>query len=161
MKILKLISIILILSSCNVKYPETTGFYTFDYDGNSYMSLLVNNNFLIEGHITNYKYNRDYILIEQNPVDSICECNIDCFRKMESYDKKSYKRCKEAFEKTLYRQYWVVKKVYGDTLSDEIYKQYFGEIEANTYGPFTKTEYHQKRIELNIPTDFELNIEEE
>lgn len=160
MKILKLISIILILSSCSAKYPETTGLYTFDYDGNSYMSLLIDNTYLIKGHITNYNYNQDYILIEQNPIDSICECNIDCFRKMETYDKKSYKRCKEAFEKTLYRQYWIVMKIKGDTLSKEIHKKYFEKIKANTYGPFTKLDYNQKRIEFNISRDFELHLDD-
>jgi len=45
------------------------------------MTLMVDTNFLIKGHITDYVYNTDYILIEQNPIDSIWECNLDCFRK--------------------------------------------------------------------------------
>lgn len=147
------------LISCSVKYPEITGLYTFDYNHNSYMTLFVDNSYLIEGHITSYKYNSNYILVEQNPIDSICECNIECFRKMESYDKKSYKRCKEAFESTTYRQYWIIEKVQGDTLSSDIYSKYFEDIVKHTYGPFSKEEFLIKRKEFGVPEELRLDFE--
>lgn len=147
------------LISCNVRYPEVTGLYTFDYNHNSYMTLFVDNSYLIKGHITSYPYDNNYILVEQNPIDSICECNIECFGKMESYDKKSYKRCKEAFEKTTYRQYWIVKKIQGDTLCNNIYAKYFHEIEKHTYGPFSKEEFFIKRKEIEVPDGLKLEFE--
>lgn len=147
------------LISCSVKYPEITGLYTFDYNHNSYMTLFVDNSYLIKGHITSYKYNNSYILVEQNPIDSICECNIECFGKMESYDKKSYKRCKEAFERTTFRQYWIIEKIQGDSLSNNIYAKYFHEIEKHTYGPFSKKEFLIKRKEFGVPDELKLEFE--
>ena len=84
-------------------------------------------------------FDSTFILVAQKPLDSICECNLSCFKEMPSYDKRSYPRCKDALERSTFYQYWIINKV-----QDAI------------YGPFTKAEYLQKREELGVPEELQI-----
>jgi len=152
-----IISLILLsVFSCESKFPDRTGFYQIDYDSNSYWTLFSENyTFLINGHITNYSYDDRFILIEQNPIDSICECNPECFKTMESYDKQSYARCKEAFENSKLRKYWIVQKIV-DTLNVYSHKDHFEKMENLLFGPYSKEDFLKMKTELGVDNNLGL-----
>lgn len=84
-------------------------------------------------------FDKTFILVTQKPLSEICECNLECFKKMDSYDKRSYPRCKEALEKSDFYQYWIINK-----------------IQNVVYGPLSKEKFFQKREELGVPRELQL-----
>lgn len=143
------IFLIMVLLSCNAKYPLDLGKgYKLDYDANSY-SVIVNseNNEVIYGHIINYRVDSTYIIVKQKPVELILK---DTYNNPEWNLKKRDK----LFEKSTFQQYWIInKKEKGqyslDTLA-QVAKY------SNVYGPFSKLEYLQKREELGVPPELKL-----
>lgn len=141
------ILLIMILFSCNSKYPLDLGKgYKLDYDANSYFDIQDSqNNIVIFAHVIDYSVDSTYIIAEQKPVDLILK---NTYNNLE-YDLK--KRDK-LFEKSTFRQYWIInkKEKYSlDTLT-KLAKY------SNVYGPFQKQEYLQKREELGISKTLKL-----
>lgn len=145
----------LLLSGCD-KFPKIGDGYKVQYDGNSYVVISDTlDRIIIPSHVQDVIADSIFILVNQKPVDSICECNHECFKQMDSYDNKSYERCKQAFEKSTFHQYWIINKS-EQSLFDSESKTY-----SNIYGPFSKEEYLKKRIEIGVPHDLNLVIEDE
>jgi hypothetical protein len=92
----------------------------------------------------NVSYDSDFIILKQKPLKDICECNDSCLKNRypNMNDLPTYKMCKEALEKSVFYQYWIINK-----RKDAV------------YGPFQKQEYLQKREELGIPKELKLKEE--
>jgi hypothetical protein len=104
------------------------------------------NTVVVDGHILDYTFDSIFIVVAQRPRDSIP--NIKAM---------NYSEATEAFEKSTFRQYWIINKKekseYSlDTLSN--LARY-----SNVYGPFKKGDYLRKREELNVPQKLVLKEE--
>lgn len=125
----------LLIIACSKKYPLDLGEnYKIDYDGNSYFYLLYKNNtVVVNSHITKFKFDSSFIIVEQKPVDVILK---------ETYNnpKMDLKKREKLFEKSTLRSYWIIDK--RKTLS---------------YGPYQKYEYLEKIKILKVPQELTLN----
>jgi hypothetical protein len=151
--ILIIMLLTLLFSACSQKYPlDLGGGYKIEYDANSYFCLVDKNNTeMVGGHITKFKFDSIYIVIEQKPVDLILK---------DTYNNPEWNLPKrdKLFEESTLRLYWIVnKKEKGVYSFDKLTRlaRY-----SNVYGPFKKDEYLRKREELNVPKELELTEEE-
>lgn len=101
------------------------------------------NTVMVMGVILDYTFDSTFIIVSQRPWESIP--NIKTM---------NYSESNEAFEKSTFRQYWIINKKekseYSlDTLTN--LARY-----SNVYGPFRKQEYLLKREELKIPKELVL-----
>ena len=119
----------LLLSACSQKYPlDLGGGYKIEYDPSSYFCLIDKNNTgVVDAHITKFKFDSIFIVIEQKPVDLILK---DTYNNPEWNLKKRDK----LFEESALRLYWIIDKR-----------------EACSYGPYQKNEYLEKMNELKVP----------
>jgi hypothetical protein len=123
----------------------------------SYSDLIIctnENTVLIKGNVLQYNHDSIFIIAYQNPRDSVCECNLSCFEKMATYDKKTYSRCTEAFDKSILRKYWIINKI------GQIKFEAITQTHSNVFGPYNKEEYLQKRKELNVNNSLKFIDEE-
>ena len=143
------ILLIMVLFSCNAKYPLDLGKgYKIDYDANSYFGIINSQDIgVIDAHVIDFSIDSTYIIVKQKPVELILK---DTYNNPEWNLKKRDK----LFEKSTFQQYWIInKKEKGqyslDTLA-QVAKY------SNVYGPFSKQEYLQKRDELGVPPELKL-----
>jgi hypothetical protein len=131
------IAILIILSSCS-EYPDLGDGYKFDYDGKYTLSIVdVNNNIVIPETILSYAFDSTFIIVSQRPWDSIP--NIKTMNYSESI---------KAFEKSSFRQYWIInKKEKSEYSLDPLIKR---ARYSNVYGPFKEYDYLKKREELKV-----------
>ena len=116
-------------------FKISDGYATFIVDSN--------NTVKIPSKILEYAFDSTFIIASQRPLDSIP--NIWTM---------NYKEANEAFEKSTFRQYWIInKKEKSEYSYDTLSKlaQY-----SNVYGPYKKDEYLNKRKELKIPKELKL-----
>ncbi|MFO0478189.1 MAG: hypothetical protein ACK50L_05355 [Bacteroidota bacterium] len=143
------ILLIMILFSCNSKYPLDLGKgYKLDYDANSYFDIQDSqNNIVIFAHVIDYSVDSTYIIAEQKPVDLILK---------NTYNNLEYnlKKRDKLFEKSTFRQYWIINKIEKGEYSLDTLTQLAKY--SNVYGPFQKQEYLQKREELGISRELKL-----
>ncbi len=136
----------MILTGCS-KYPDLGDGYKFNYDGKYTLSIVnVNNNIVITETILDYAFDSTFIIVSQRPWDTIP--NIKTM---------NYSESNKAFEKSTFRQYWIVnKKEKSEYSLDTLTKlaRY-----SNVYGPFKKGDYLRKREELNVPQKLVLKEE--
>jgi hypothetical protein len=143
------ILLIMVLFSCNPKYPLDLGKgYQLVYDPNSYFGIIDPRGMgVIDAHIIDYSVDSTYIIVKQKPVDLILK---DTYNNPEWNLKKRDK----LFEKSTFRQYWIInKKEKGEYSLDTLtqFARY-----SNVYGPFDRQEYLQKREELGVPRELKL-----
>ncbi len=142
-----------ILAGCG-RFEDLGGTYKLQCDPNSYVVVSdTMNRIIVRGHVVKATSNSGFILLKQIPIDSICECNIECFQKMNSYDKRSYRRCKEAIQRRRDQLFWIIDKTQDLSFNPET-KTY-----SNVFGPYREEEYRSKRIELNVPDELVLEDE--
>jgi hypothetical protein len=149
-KIVLFISLVYILISCY--HPTDFGHsYKLDYNANSYLVLKdSSNNILINPVIEFFRSDSNYVIIKQNPIDSICECNIDCLEKSGRSLKYQISACKYAIKHSVIRLYWVVE-IRKNRRLDVITKSY-----TNIYGPFKKEELYDTLKSLEV-SDYLIN----
>ena len=146
--------IIFLFIGCE-KLPYVGKGYKLQLDSNDYVILTdLKNTFMVSGHILNATSDSTFILLYQKPVDSICECNYECFKHMPSYDKKSHSRCKKAFKESVLRKYWIVDKSKKSVFDTKTRTR------SNVYGPYDMNDYLKKRDELRVPPELILEVEE-
>lgn len=137
---------LIIITGCS-KYPDLGDGYKFDYDGKYTLAIVNSNNtLLINETILDYAFDSIFIIVSQRPWDSIPDIKT-----------LNYSESNEAFEKSTFRQYWIInKKEKSEYSLDSLTNlaQY-----SNVYGPFKKHEYLQKREELKIPKELVLKEE--
>lgn len=112
---------------------------TFHNDPDKVDSLLLGRGaIIIESFVNNVIHNSDFVLVDQKPLDSVCECNEQCIQ--EKYkgrsDLNTYNHCKGALENSTFHQYWIIKKNVNQI-----------------YGPLSKEKFLQKRKELGVPEE--------
>lgn len=143
------IILIMVLFSCNSKYPLDLGNgYKLDYDANSYYVIVNSQGIgMIGSHIFNYSFDSTFIIIEQKPVDLILK---DTYNNPEWNLEKRDK----LFEDSRFYQYWIInKKETGEYSLDTLTQLAHY---SNVYGPYTKEEFQQKREELGVPKKLQL-----
>ncbi len=149
-----LISAMIVFASCE-RFPSVGDGYKQQLGANGYRILTDTlNTIIISGHILESASNDTFILVYQKPVYKICECNYECFMTMDSYDKQSYKRCKEAFKESVLRQYWIINK-----LQESIFDSHT-KTRSNVYGPYSYDDYLKKKVELGVLENLNLVIED-
>jgi len=136
-KIINIVLIIMLVSSCTQKYPlELGGGYKVDYDGNSYFYLLdKNNTVVIESNIISFNVDSEFIIVEQKPIKLI----LDSINKTPHV---TLKKRDEVFKKSKLKEFWIINKVSN-----------------NIYGPLKKDEYLQKRAKLKVPRNLKIKTE--
>ena len=140
---------IMLLISCNSKYPIDLGNgYKLDYDANSYSVILDSRGIgVISPSIVNYCFDSAYIIAEQKPIDSILKC---------IYNNPEYdlKKRNKLFEKSIFLQYWIInKKESGQYSLDTVsHLSHY----SNVHGTYNREEYLQKRQELSVPRELKL-----
>jgi len=146
----KVVLLILLFSGCDrivCKYknlPDLGNGYRFE-TLNCKTLLIVNHNndVMVMGLILNYTFDSTFIIVSQRPWDSIP--NIRTMK---------YSEATEAFEKSTFRQYWIINKKEKDVYSYDSISRLA--TYSNVYGPFKKEEYLKKRKELGVPDKLKL-----
>lgn len=144
-----LFTILMIATSCGENREVNLGCKYRLINSASFSDLTIvkeHNTVVVDGHILDYTFDSIFIVVAQRPRDSIP--NIKAM---------NYSEAIEAFEKSTFRQYWIINKKekseYSlDTLSN--LARY-----SNVYGPFKKGDYLRKREELNVPQKLVLKEE--
>jgi len=131
---------LMIITGCS-KYPDLGDGYKLDSDGR-YTLQIVNfeNTIMVSSCILEYTFDSTFVIVSQRPWDSI-----------PGIKAMNYSESNKAFEKSTFRQYWIInKKEKSEYSLDSLTRlaRY-----SNVYGPFTKNEYLQKREELKIPKE--------
>jgi hypothetical protein len=135
------IAILSMITSCSEqKYPDLGNGYSLVSDG-MYSLELVNaqNSVMISPHILAYAFDSVFIVASQRPWDIP---GVSGLREM------TYNQRNEAFEKSTFRQYWIINKREKGEYSLDTLTQLSRY--SNVYGPFKKQEYLQKRKELGV-----------
>jgi hypothetical protein len=140
--------IFVVITGC-LKSPDLGDGYRSDSDG-KYTLQIVNfeNTVMINSHILEYAFDSTFIIVSQRPWDGP---SIPDIKDM------TYSERNEAFEKSTFRQYWIInKKQKGEYSLDTLSKlaRY-----SNVYGPFKREEYIQKREELGVSKELQLKEE--
>jgi hypothetical protein len=98
---------------------------------------------VIQSFVNDVKFDNKFILVDQKPIDSICECKPECIKRL--YGTKanlsSYKLCEESLRKSRFHQYWIIKK---DV--DEV------------YGPFQKERFLQVQRSLGVSDNLQVSM---
>ena len=130
--------IVIIMIGCK-KFPDLGSGYKVDYSPRSNYIEIENldNDVIIGDNILRYNYDVNFIVAEQKPPDSIP-------------DKINYEDWKIAYEKSNFKQYWIIDKKQKSVFSS-VTKSY-----SNVYGPLKKDEYLHKLKQLNVSKDLKL-----
>jgi hypothetical protein len=131
-EVLMFVVFLYLLSSCRDDRIEKN--YELDYNPNHEINIVIADNgyqlIKIPGHILFYGHNKDFIIANQKPVDSIINN-----RENLEYDKMINK-----VFKTTFNQFWII------TLNND-----------SIYGPLNKKDYLLKRNQLGIPKNLKLD----
>jgi hypothetical protein len=139
------------MTSCS-KFPDIGNGYQLDYNSMNDISIIKclkegdAPTIFIYGHILDYSFDSTFIIVAERPRDSVPECT-------GTMPEMTKNKCDEAFEKSTFRQYWIIDKR-QESIFDEYKKTY-----SNVYGPFKKDDYLRKREELNVPQKLVLKEE--
>lgn len=150
MKFMKIIvyTLLLLFYSCGGNsLPEIGAGYLLQSDGASYVMLTdTSNTVFISGYVEEVNSDSIFIIAQQKPVDSICECNHDCLEKKYSNanDLPTYNMCKKAFENSTLKKYWIVNKLQESMFNSET------KTRSNVYGPYSREGYLKKKQDLGV-----------
>lgn len=137
------IFVIVIMTGCK-KFPDLGKGYRLVYNSRGDIGI-VNpaNSYLVYGHILEFTFNSDFIIIAERPRSSVPECT-------GLIPEMTAKKCDEAFQNSTFRQYWIIDKRL-ESIFDEHTKTY-----SNVYGPYNKVGFLSKLKELNVPNELAL-----
>jgi len=134
------IFVLVIMTSCK-KFPDLGKGYKLEYNSRGDIGIVNSvNSYLVYGHILEYTFDSTFIIVAERPRDSIQECT-------GTIPGMTAKKCDEAFEKSNFRQYWIIDKR-QESIFDEHTKTY-----SNVNGPYNKEGYLGKIKELNVPKE--------
>ncbi len=139
--------LVMVISCSEHKNLDLGEGYKLVSDG-EYTLEIVNakNNVMIPTHILNFAFDATFIIASQRPWDVPNVPNI----KDMTYDQRN-----EAFQKSAFRQYWIInKKEKGEYRLDTLTQlaRY-----SNVNGPYDRREYLQKREVLGVPAGLKLD----
>ena len=141
---------ILFISGCSNRYPELGNGYRIVGEG-GYSTEVVDsaNTVMITEYILDYASDSNFIIIAQTPTDSLPQ--------MKTIYYSDNDRKEIAGNENVFRQYWIINKKKNKNYSyDSVYQvaKY-----SNVYGPYSKNEYNDQRLILNIPKKLKLETE--
>lgn len=144
-----IIIISLLFNSCIDSLDKNMGNGYTLHIGDGYWTGILNskNTVVINSKVLNYSYNSTFIIASQRPWDSIPG--------VPDLESMKYKERNEAFKSSSFKQYWIINKKERCEF-DSLSKTY-----SNVYGPYSKKEYLQKRVELSVPEKLKLDFEED
>ena len=99
---------------------------------------------VIDKLVNEVQFDDNFILVDQKPMDSICECVYECgMKKYKDWNTRpTLKICQAAIKKSTFHQYWIIDK-----------------IKNSVFGPFTFNDYLIMKNRLRI--DKKLKLERE
>jgi len=100
---------------------------------------------VIESFVADVAFDSLFILVDQKPLEKICECNIECLEEVynrEPHTSTSFDFCKKGLEKSKIHDYWIIVKQPN-----------------KIYGPLSKHAYVKKKEELMVPKHLSLKSE--
>jgi len=139
------ITILTIITGCyKSKHPDLGDGYRFVSDGKYALEIVNSENTVVIGpSIIEYAFDSIFVIVYQRPWDSIPN-----IRTM------NYKGSNEAFEKSMFRQYWIINKKEKSEYTLDILSKLARY--SNVYGPFKKEQFLSKCKELNVPDSLRL-----
>lgn len=134
--------------SCSTRMnPYLGNGYQLDFgDGNSLAIANSENTILISMEVLSFAFDSTFIIASQRPWDVP---GIPGLKTM------TYNQRNEAFKNSTFRQYWIINKKESCTHRFDSLTQLAKY--ANVYGPFSKEVFQQKREELGVPGELQLN----
>jgi len=114
----------------------------YNQRGNKISILDSVNDVLIADQVLKYAFDSTFIVALQKPFDSIPESGKN--------SNKDLSDCKEAFEKSTLRQYWIINKKQKSIFYEDSVKY------SNVYGPFNEQEFLKKSMQLKVPKNLKL-----
>lgn len=102
-----------------------------------------NEDWIVDSYVANATFDDKFILIDQKPIDSICECNQKCLElKYPNYNNMTtYKMCEDAIKKAKIHLFYIIDKPHNIL-----------------YGPMSKNELNNEIIQLQINEIIQLQI---
>lgn len=151
-KLIFYLNILILLAPGCKRFPNLGNGYQLYYNGINDISIIKYlkevdaPTIFIYGHILDYAFDSTFIIVAECPRDSVTG--------IKTMTQPEYQ---EAFEKSTFRQYWIINKKQNceyslDTLSQ--HAKY-----SNVYGPFKREVYLRKREEIGIQKELKLDFE--
>lgn len=108
---------------------------TYYEDLNKVEHYFKNEEGIITSYVNRVAFNDDFIIIDQIPMDSLCECNQECLQsKYKNFDNlPTYQMCEDAIKNATLHNYFIIDKM--------------GKI---IFGPMTKKSLDKERRKLGI-----------
>jgi hypothetical protein len=138
MKKFLIISLVLgtLILSC-IKFPNIGVGYKLEYNAMGDIGIVNSvNSYLIYGHILEFAYDSNFIILSERPRDSVPECLY--------LNGENARDCDLAFNRSLFRQYYIIDKR-KESYFIETTKSY-----SNVYGPFKKEKYLEMVNSLKV-----------
>jgi hypothetical protein len=100
-----------------------------------------NEDWIVDSYVSKAVYDNEFILIDQKPIDSICECNQECLvKKYPDYNNlPTAQMCDDAIKNAAIHLFYIIDK------------------KTNTlYGPMAKNIFYGYLKKLNVDKDLKL-----
>jgi hypothetical protein len=146
-RLITLFIVVVLLHGCEEQQPLDLGSgYRLQYGDHGHVSIKEDSGgSVIDSRIIAYAQDASFIIVLQKPWEVIHEMNPHATR---------YDEWIDVFERSTYRQYWIIAKKEPRTYSyDTLTKsaRY-----ANVHGPYQRDEYVRMRSELGVPNNLRL-----
>ena len=121
-----------------ISYWNKDSIFTKDYFKNTAI--------IIDGYIVEAKADNSFIIVDQKPLDSICECNDSCLQsKYKNWnDLSTYKMCEEGIRKSTIHFFYILDKK-----------------KNILYGPMSIKQFYYKKKELYVSEKLKLDTEKD
>ena len=138
--------LLLAFLSCDESSLDLGNGYSSIIDPNGYRVIINRkNSSIVKGIVESFQFDENFITVKQNPIDSLCDCNYECYSKQDSSDNKSLNDCKVAINNSDLRLYWIVDKKSNSEFNIESRKY------SNIYGPYSKESFEDMAQRLELP----------
>ena len=85
---------------------------TYFEDSNKIVKYFKNETPIVDSYVSNSVFNEKFILIDQKPMDSICECTQNCLEKKypNHNNLPTYRMCEDAIKNAKLHLYYIIDK---------------------------------------------------
>lgn len=114
---------------------------TYYEDSNKIVKYFSNEDWIVDSYVSKAVYNDEFILIDQKPIDSICECNQKCLEIKYKNQKNlsSYQLCEDAIKNATVHLFYIIDKNRNIL-----------------YGPMSKNSFNTYLKNLNVDKNLKL-----
>ncbi len=136
------------ISGCNFETDKDLGNGYLFYHGDHYSTCIIDstNTEMVPSEILDYAFDSVFVIASQRPYWDIPD--------VKGLDSMTLREHEKAFENSTFKQYWIInkkeKQIYSYDSTNKRAKY------SNVYGPFAKETYLQKRKELGVPKELQL-----